>query len=128
MEKLDSGRNERAYLCGRLLAVLEEAQQRASGWSLTSTLADRFYGATATAPAANLSLLLARAKVSHLPKIRREGRGYWEIERLLEEILSNLNAQDGLPSILRPKDQAEFALGYYHQRAEFRRKDRGGAE
>ncbi len=122
MERLDSGRNEPAYLCGRLLAVLEEAQQRASGWSLNSTLTDRFYAATAAAPAANLALLLARAKVSHLPKIRREGRGYREIEGFLEEILSYLDAQQGFPSILNLKAQAEFALGYYHQRAEFRRK------
>lgn len=123
MERLDPGRNERAYLCGRLLAVLEEAQQRASGWSLNSTLADRFYAATAAAPAASLATLFSRAKVSHLPKIRREGRGCREIERLLEEILSRLDAQEGFPPTLDLKGQAEFALGYYHQRAEFRGKN-----
>ncbi|MCR4420298.1 MAG: type I-C CRISPR-associated protein Cas8c/Csd1 [Clostridia bacterium] len=124
MEVLDITRDRAAYLSGRLLAVLEEAQRRASGGNLNSTLTDRFYAAVAAAPAANLAILLARAKVSHLPKIRREGRGYKEIEGILEEIFTRLEAREGLPAILNPRDQAEFALGYYHQRAQFRQEAR----
>jgi len=120
MEALSPDRKTAAYFCGRLLAVLEEAQQRASGWRLDSTLADRFYGAASTAPAVTLPLLLARAQSSHLPKIRKENRGYVLVQRLLEEILTALGGSGGFPRVLSLPEQAEFALGFYHQRAALR--------
>jgi len=120
LEKLNERRTAPAYLCGRLLSVLEEAQKRASGWSLSSTIVDRFYSAASAAPAANLTTLLNRAQSAHLPKIRKEKRGYGQMQGLLEEILTHLDEAGGFPQVLSPPKQGEFALGFYHQRASFR--------
>jgi CRISPR-associated protein Csd1 len=43
-ETVDLQHQQPAYLCGRLLAILEEAQHRASRGRVTATLTDRFYG------------------------------------------------------------------------------------
>ncbi len=114
MDQLDSQRKSPAYLCGRLLAVLEEAQQRASGFKLNKTVVDRFYGAASTAPAATFGGLLRLATTAHLPEVGRE------VNELVEEILSLLDEVGGFPKTLTQKEQAEFALGFYHQRAHFR--------
>lgn len=124
MESLNPQRKETAYLCGRLLAILEEAQRRASAMKLNRTLVDSFYASASSAPSAYLGLLLKHAHSSHLPKLRKEGKGYSQISRLLEDVLSAIKETGGFPATLQPKEQAEFALGFYHQRAEFRR---GGA-
>lgn len=108
------------YLCGRLLAVLEEVQRRAAGKTkLNVTLVERLYGAAAMTPAATLSMAISRAQVGHLPKLRRERRGYDQMQQMLQEISGSLAAHGGLPPALDPVAQAEFALGYYTERAKF---------
>jgi len=114
MEQLDPQRKSPAYLCGRLLAILEEAQQRASGFSLNKTVVDRFYGAASTAPAATFGGLLRLATTAHLPE------GGREINEVVEKVLSMLDEAGGFPKVLTQREQAEFALGFYHQRAYFR--------
>lgn len=121
LEKLDPTRDEPAYLCGRLLAILEEIQQRASGWKLNTTLVDRFYGAASTAPASTFGTLISQAQTGHLPKLRKAGGGYDEMNRMLEDVLKRLDTR-GFPTTLLLRGQAEFALGFYHQRADFRAK------
>ncbi|AEB11037.1 type I-C CRISPR-associated protein Cas8c/Csd1 [Marinithermus hydrothermalis] len=115
MEKLNPSHKTPAYLSGRLLAVLEEAQKRAQGFNLKRTLVERFYGAASTAPAATFGMLLRTAAVAHLPKAGR-------LNLLVEEILGALDDAGGFPKTLTLKEQAEFALGFYHQRASFREK------
>lgn len=114
MEKLDFRHSSPPYLCGRLLAVLEEAQQRAANFKLNTTLVDRFYGAASTAPASVFGNLLRLSTTAHLPEVGRE------INLLVEEILSRLDEAGGFPKTLNLPQQAEFALGFYHQRAYFR--------
>jgi CRISPR-associated protein Csd1 len=120
METLSADHKSSPYLCGRLLAVLEEAQQRASGWRLDNTLVGRFYGAASSAPAVALPVLLTRAQSSHLPKVLKENRGYAMLCQLLEEVLTGLDGTGGFPRVLSLPEQGEFALGFYHQRAAFR--------
>jgi len=129
MDHLDTNDGSPPYLCGRLLAILEEAQQRASGWGLNATLVDRFYGTASTAPASVFGTLIRLATTAHLPKLRREQRGYRAVEELLEDVAGRLSATGGFPRTLTTKGQAEFALGFYHQRADFRagRGNRKGA-
>ncbi|MBE3585478.1 MAG: type I-C CRISPR-associated protein Cas8c/Csd1 [Thermoanaerobacter sp.] len=114
MEELDFRRSSPPYLCGRLLAVLEEAQQRAANFKLNTTLVDRFYGAASTAPASVFGNLLRLSTIAHLPEVGRE------VNLLVEEILSRLDKAGGFPRTLNLPQQAEFALGFYHQRAYFR--------
>ena len=104
-----------------LLSILEEAQRRASATKLNRTLVDSFYASASSAPSAYLGLLLNRSHSSHLPKLRKEGKGYLQLSGLLENVLSGIEETGGFPATLQPKEQAEFALGFYHQRAEFRR-------
>jgi len=117
METLDPGRKTPAYLSGRLLAVLEEAQKRAQGYTINRTLVERFYGSASTAPAATFGLLLRTASVAHLQKAG-------SLNPLVEEILSALDDAGGFPKTLTLEEQAEFALGFYHQRADFRARSK----
>lgn len=120
MAQLDTGRHIPAYLCGRLLAVLEEAQQRASRWGLNSTLVDQFYGAASSAPAGTFGTLLDLAVTAHLPKVRKERLGHGRLQQLMEEILKALDNVGGFPKTLTMPEQGEFAVGFYSQRSDFR--------
>ncbi len=112
MVRLDEDNQEPAYLCGRLLAVLEQVQFVAV--SPKATLIDRFYGTASTAPASVFSRLLKGAQ-AHLGKLRKEKPGaYQALQDRLEGILGNLS---GFPKILSLEEQGWFSLGYYHQRA-----------
>ncbi|MBA3877564.1 MAG: type I-C CRISPR-associated protein Cas8c/Csd1 [Anaerolinea sp.] len=102
-----------AYHCGRLLAVLEEAQ-RAALPGVKAGIVDRFYGTASSAPMSVFPRLLRGAR-PHLARLERDRPGAWRaLERRLEEVQSHL---DGFPRTLNIEDQGLFALGYYHQRA-----------
>ncbi len=116
MVQLDPENANPAYRCGRLLAVLEEAQRLAIP-GLKATLVDRFYGAASSAPASVYGRLFDTAR-AHLSKLKRDRPGaYVALERRIEEILGGIDANGGFPRTLTLQDQAVFALGYYHQRA-----------
>lgn len=113
MVKLDSDNKTPAYLCGRLLAVLE-AIQRAAMPGAKATITDRFFGAASSAPASVFGRLI-RGSQSHLGKLRKDMRGTYEaLEKRLEEVQTGLPA---FPKTLTLEEQGLFGLGYYHQRA-----------
>ncbi|NLF02046.1 MAG: type I-C CRISPR-associated protein Cas8c/Csd1, partial [Anaerolineales bacterium] len=113
MVRLDLSNTEPAYLCGRLLAELEQAQYSASP-GVKASIVDRYYGTACTAPATVFGTLIQNAQ-AHLAKLERDNRGaYAGIQATLEDILSQM---DGFPATLSLTEQALFALGYYHQRA-----------
>jgi CRISPR-associated protein Csd1 len=119
MVELDISNQNAAYLCGRLLAVLE-AVQRAAIPGANTTITDRFFGSASSAPASVFGRLLRGAQ-AHLSKLRRERPGTYEaLERRLEEIQAGLST---FPKTLTLEQQGYFSLGYYHQRA----ADRAGA-
>lgn len=108
------------YLCGLLLAVLEEAQARASSRRIGATLVDRFYSSASTSPGGVLPILVKRATTDHLPKVRRNSLGHQKLSQALEATLSGVDDAGGFPATLNMREQGEFALGFYHQRALFR--------
>jgi len=114
MEELNPQWNHPAYLCGRLLAILEQAQLRASNFKINQTIVDRSYGAASTAPKSIFSGLIRLATVAHLPKAGRD------LNEQMEEVMGRLDESGGFPKTLTLAQQAEFALGFYHQRAAFR--------
>ena len=114
MSELNPRHQTQAYLCGRLLSVLEEAQQRASGFSLNTTLVDRFYGAASIAPGTVFGNLIRLSTTAHLPKVGKE------VNENAETVIAQLAEAGGFPKILTQLEQAEFALGFYHQRAHYR--------
>lgn len=107
-----------AYQCGRLLALLEEAQQRYQYAQYrnrlkTSTVV-RSYGAASVAPLSTFGRLLQTATTAHLP---RAGR----INQNVEEVVGRIVELGGMPAALSPAGQAEFGLGFYQERAQIRR-------
>lgn len=123
-------KNKPPYNCGVLLAILGEVQRKASssGKGVNTTIVDRYYATASTAPATVFANLISMATKAHLPKLRKENKErvyvrYQEepvnINDLMSEACNAIDDAGGFPQTLEPKQQAEFALGFYHQRAEF---------
>jgi CRISPR-associated protein Csd1 len=113
MTEIDLENSNPGYRCGRLLAVLEEAQLAAMPGA-KATIVDRFYGTASSAPASVFGRLM-RGVQPHLGKLQRDRPGvYRAIQTRLEDVQAGLA---GFPRILTLEEQGLFALGYYHQRA-----------
>jgi len=125
---LDETNADPPYVCGRLLAVLDNIQYRALG-KVNVTVVDRYFSAATATPQTVLTTLVKRAKKAHLPKIRRAiGWGACQREEgAIENLLGLLSpgstaenpAMEAMPASLGPDGQAIFLLGYYHQRARY---------
>lgn len=137
LEPLGSDRNERAFRCGELLAVLGRIQQDAltddnkktdGGATLNRTITERYFASASLAPSAYLGTLVQRATTAHIPKLPENWKtdgstdyrktAGWALDHL--QVLSKrIHELGGYPHTLDLKGQGEFALGYYHQRAQF---------
>lgn len=106
---LDTERKDPAYLLGRLFAVLEKTQEDAQP-GINATIRDRFYSAASATPAVVFPRLL-RTYQHHLSKLVPGAK--IKRERLVQEIADGLIK---MPAHLNLEDQAQFAIGYYHQR------------
>jgi CRISPR-associated protein Csd1 len=122
MINLDQENTDPAYRCGRLLAVLEQAQRLAIP-GVNATIVDRYFGTASSAPGAVFPRLVRGAQ-PHLAKLERDNRpAAIALQRRLEEILSGLEVRKvgalytGFPPTLTLQSQGLFSLGYYHQRA-----------
>ena len=112
-----------AFLSGSLLAVLEEAQLASMNWKINTTLVDQFYSTAASAPCSVMGMLVSRVTSQHMPRLRKNMSWKFEnVEKLLEELQDALQNNGGFPRTLSLKQQAEFSLGFYTRRAEFRRQ------
>ena len=123
MAELERSNRNPAYLCGRLLAVLENIQEAALG-EVNQSIVDRYYSAASSAPALAFGRLLDGAQ-KHLAKLDRDKHGVFvALDTRLGEILSGIDGATGFPKTLTLREQGLFALGYYHQRTErFRRSN-----
>jgi len=114
LQRLAPDHPEVAYHCGRLLAELEALQVQAIP-SVKATLVERYYGSASSTPASVFGNLM-RNSIAHLGKIRKGRPGVRvAIQRRIEEIATSIG--DTFPNTLTMRQQAIFALGYYHQRA-----------
>ncbi len=117
--------NDPAYNCGRLLAVLGEAQQKAHEYKLEGPgVAERYFGTASTAPGSVFPLLI-RLNRHHLSKIGKSER-YKGDERYIEEAIQQIlvlfqpeenNQPPSFPRVLNLQAQGRFALGFYQQQA-----------
>lgn len=125
-EELDVNQDDGPYRVGRLFAVLEQIQQRAQP-GINATIRDRYFGAASTTPAAVFTTLL-RLKNAHLRKLPT-GQVV-NFERLVGEIMGTLEDPklQAIPDRLTLREQARFALGYYHQRQSFYTRKQAGDE
>lgn len=118
MQGLDSTNQDAAYLCGRLLAVLDAIQRRAI--SANATVVDKFYGSASSAPASVFGNLLDNAQ-NHLAKLRKSPSTRGASIALDARLMEVMEGLDAFPRTLTMPQQAMFALGFYHQRAADRR-------
>jgi CRISPR-associated protein Csd1 len=113
MSQLETDNRDAAYLCGRLLAVLESVQQAAIP-GVNATVTDRFFGTASSAPASVFGHLI-RGAMAHLGKLRKEKPGTYEaLRRRLAEVQESLKT---FPKTLTLEQQGLFGLGYFHQQA-----------
>ncbi|GAB4124132.1 MAG: type I-C CRISPR-associated protein Cas8c/Csd1 [Sideroxydans sp.] len=110
---LDENNTNTAYRLGRLFAVLERIQERASP-NLNATIRDRYYGAASISPVTVFSTLL-KLKNHHLAKLDNKGEVV-NYEKLLGQIMDGIA---DFPAHLDLQSQGRFAIGYYHQRQAF---------
>ncbi len=124
MADLDQANVHPAYLCGRLLAVLDRIQGLAIK-NANAGIIDKFYGSASSAPASVFGTLMHGVQ-AHMGKLQRDMPGaHHRLEEQLEEIALPLKE---FPKTLTLEEQGLFALGFYHQRAADRRSARERAE
>lgn len=112
MTSLDEASTDEAYLCGRLLALLDNAARLAT--SANNSLVDRAYSATSTMPQISLTRLL-RLHRAHLEKLKRDKPG--AAVRIDQAVVAVMDGLQNFPRTLSVEGQARFALGLYHQQA-----------
>ena len=117
MVALDTEHPEVAYHCGRLLAVIEQAQYAALG-KVGASVVDRYYGSASATPGVVFGTLL-RGVQPHLSKLQGARRG--GIQNRLMEVCDRIGS---FPKTLNLEQQALFSLGYYHQQAHGRAEAR----
>ena len=125
MTGLDPDNTDPPYLCGRLLAMLDQAARLAT--SANNALVDRSYAAASTMPAVTFTRLL-RLHRAHLDKLGRDNPGARSrIDTTVTDIMSGFGGTTGIPATLGISEQARFALGLYHQEAASRAQGRAAA-
>ncbi len=117
MPSLDPDAPYPAYQCGRMFAVLEQIQRAALGGDVNTTIADKYLPAATATPRAVL-VMLQKNSSGHLKRLRRSNTGaYYALNSRLDEVLGHLDAGRNIPPVLGIEGQAQFILGYHHQRA-----------
>lgn len=115
-ENLNLESRDPAYLCGRLLAVFDRLQYLALG-GVNAGVVERYYASASSTPALVMGRLFRNAQF-HLAKA--EGGVAGNVSKDFEAIASALG--NAFPPTLDLEGQGRFALGYYHQKAEYRRR------
>ena len=113
---LNNESQNRAYLLGRLFAVLERIQYQALG-ELNAGIADLYYGSASAVPFSVFPRLLSGAK-HHLSRLRKDKAGMAvNLDKDLGEIIAEL--PETFPRHLSIDEQGRFAIGYYHQKQSY---------
>jgi CRISPR-associated protein Csd1 len=109
---LDPDYPSTGYQLGRLLAVCEQIQYKASDGKVNKSITDRFFPALSSRPLFVFSSLMRLSEL-RLAQIRRRNDSTY-LKRKLGEIIDKILPGE-IPSHLSLEEQAKFALGYYHQ-------------
>ena len=111
---LNEQSENKAYVLGRLFAVLEKAQLDKNP-GINATIKDRYFASACANPASIFPVLL-RLSNYHIAKAEY---GY-SIDRRIQELFDKLEVNNNpFPSHLSLNDQGIFILGYYHQKKAF---------
>lgn len=111
-----------AYLLGRLFAALEMTQNDASG-GVNAGVGDKFYSSASSTPRIVFPTMLDMFR-KWIKKLSSDKPGLAVVrDKLVGEILDDIDSTKGFPSQLSLEDRGLFALGYYQQmRAFFTKK------
>ena len=115
-ECLNPDSRDSAYLCGRLFAVFDRLQYLALG-GVNAGVVERYYASASVTPALVMGRLFRNAQF-HLAKA--DGGVATNAAKDFEAITCALG--DKFPPTLDLEEQGRFALGYYHQKADYRRR------
>ena len=112
---LDTTSMDYGYLLGRVFAVVEKIQHEANG-NLNTTIRDRYFSGAMSAPSRVFVPLIQNA-FDNLPKVRKNKGGLsGYFEKLLNDVFDKIDATEGFKHSLTPDEQAQFIIGYFHQR------------
>ena len=133
-ERQTTNTEDAAYQCGRLLAVLAEAQAKAHDYQLEGAgVTERYFGTAMASPASVFPILL-KLNRHHLNKISKSDR-YRGHDRFFDEAIQDvLTKVNQFPRTLDLHAQGRFAIGFYQQKAadrvarEAARKNRENAD
>lgn len=120
MAELNKESPSKAYQTGRLMAVYAKIQNASLG-DVNAGVVEKYYTSACTSPALVIGKLATMSQY-HLSKLDKGLAFYFS--KILEEISEKIGCS--LPATFSMTEQAEFALGYYHQNAEMSRKKNDG--
>lgn len=123
--ELDTMKRGEAYVTGKVFAILERIQRRAT--NTDASISSKFFGSASTTPRSVMGLLIRNSQ-HHLNKLHsseQTKKTAYYLEKKLGETLQEIQE---FPATLVLEKQAEFALGYYHQRQEFYKSSNGQEE
>lgn len=108
-KELDEKNESKAYLCGRLFALICQLQYKAhDGKEVNSSIKDRFFASASSNPSRAMSILLTK----YVPIYQKKTKGAYT--KAITDIVSRIGH---FPEKLTLKERGEFALGYYYQYA-----------
>ena len=116
-ERQTTNTEDAAYQCGRLLAVLAEAQAKAHDYQLEGAgVTERYFGTAMASPASVFPILL-KLNRHHLNKISKSDR-YRGHDRFFDEAIQDvLTKVNQFPRTLDLHAQGRFGIGFYQQKA-----------
>lgn len=106
-KELDEENESKAYLCGRLFALICKLQFVAQG-AVNSSIKDRFFASASNMPAKVMGLLLSK----YVPIYEKKAKGAYS--KSITEVAARIGHFPDKFSIV---ERGEFALGYYYQDA-----------
>ena len=115
-DSLNPDSDDHAYNCGCLFAVFDRLQYFALG-GVNAGVVERFYASASVTPALVMGRLFRNAQF-HLAKA--DGGIAENVRKDFEKLSIKLGTK--FHKTLSLEEQGRFALGYYHQKAEFRRR------
>ena len=121
---LNEQSRNKAYVLGRLFAVLEKAQEEANP-GINATIKDRYFPSACAAPVTVFPILL-RLSNHYIAKAQYGKALAWQIG----ELMSKLQVENRpFPARLTLEEQGIFVLGYYHQvQARYQKKAAASTE
>ena len=107
-KELDEQNESKAYLCGRLFALICKLQYKAQG-EVNSSIKDRFFASASSNPSRAMGMLLTK----YVPVYQKKTKGAYT--KSITEIASRI---EHFPERLTLTERGEFALGFYYQYAD----------